>query len=784
MTASSGRERGLERWMRLGTLILVVAAMGLGWLALKREAALVPPGLELRLVAAERVLWARPWREADLTPLSYTPGVPARPWRAELHGFWAVPARGRYRFTIKSDGLFLLRVCGQEVLARGAANRDPRLDGEVALSEGICPIEVQYTPVGSETMLRLRAGYEGERPSPLDANRLYSAATALAEASQRAVLLRLRQMAVGALISSLPLGCFALVLARRRAGVWPRGLVVVALLSALTLLAGALRFEALVGQYWLQDAPGWAWRLRETVESLRPWTAAWNPRRFAYGGDPARYLDFARESYRFYDAHVREPVFIFATRGLLRVVGDQPIAVNLAAMLFSVLTIPAVFLLGRVAFGTGTGLTAAGLLAVEQHVISNSVDGWRDEAFTFFAVAAAAALVWLCRRGHVRAGILVGVLGGLACLTRITALSFLLPGLLLAALGASAPGRRARLLAVGVAFALMVAIVSPFLIPCWVTYDDPFISINAHTRFYRARQGVADFKQHQSWGGYLASMHTPLGLLDKGLTGLTVHPFCNKWDGFGPLWAAAPLLPWLAVLGMSGFLFLVDGRRLLVLLFASLIPYAFTWDVSGGGEWRFTEHAYPFYLIAVGCVVTALARRSFWQNAFGQRYRTVARVAAVLGAWVLLWLVLRGVHRAQVLSELRAGKTTRILAGPQDGLIFGGGWSRARYENGSWRRGAQKREASLTLPLPPGRAYGLRLSGRDLCGGSGVALGVKIGGRPVGTVLLSDAHGPARAPLRLPVPLSAHGPSTVTLVAPPCDADVPFELTRVEIVPL
>jgi hypothetical protein len=38
---------------------------------------------------------------------------------------------------------------------------------------------------------------------------------------------------------------------------------------------------------------------------------------------------------------------------------------------------------------------------------------------------------------------------------------------------------------------------------------------------------------------------------------------------------------------------------------ASLVPYAFTWQIPGGAEWRFTMHAYPFCFIAACAMVAA-----------------------------------------------------------------------------------------------------------------------------------------------------------------------------------
>jgi hypothetical protein len=51
-----------------------------------------------------------------------------------------------------------------------------------------------------------------------------------------------------------------------------------------------------------------------------------------------------------------------------------------------------------------------------------------------------------------------------------------------------------------------------------------------------------------------------------------------------------------------------QGRLLWVLLLGTLLPYAFTWAIPGGGEWRFTLPAYPFYLIAAALALVLTLR--------------------------------------------------------------------------------------------------------------------------------------------------------------------------------
>ena len=55
------------------------------------------------------------------------------------------------------------------------------------------------------------------------------------------------------------------------------------------------------------------------------------------------------------------------------------------------------------------------------------------------------------------------------------------------------------------------------------------------------------------------------------------------------------------------FVFDRAGRFLLLMLALSVVPYAFTWHIDGGGEWRFTMLVYPIYLIAAALAVERLA---------------------------------------------------------------------------------------------------------------------------------------------------------------------------------
>ena len=192
----------------------------------------------------------------------------------------------------------------------------------------------------------------------------------------------------------------------------------------------------------------------------------------------------------------------------------------------------------------------------------------------------------------------VGMAGGAACLTRITSFSFLIPALLYLCLG----GERATLTARrrGAALALLVALVLvvPYLATCAMAFGDPLLAINTHTGFYRSRAGLSA-EASMSWGPYLATSFGPLELVRNLAVGLTTYPFLNKWLPYA-LWlpGLAPVLRLLSLAGLVLFVRQSQGRLLLVVLFGALLPFAFTWNVTGGREWRLTLVAYPFYLLA------------------------------------------------------------------------------------------------------------------------------------------------------------------------------------------
>ncbi len=494
-----------------------------------------------------------------------------------------------------------------------------------------------------------------------------------------------------------------------------------ALVVLITLFGALLRLDALVGKYGALDHPAWARAVTHEVAgtgaALRPSSVRWKREERPYvGGDPINYLKFAREMAGFYQAHVREPVFLALTRGWLWALDGQDTALSFASLSGSTLAVLAAYLVGAAVLSRLAGLVAALLLAIEYEAITWAPDGWRDDTFMATVLFAAWALLRLRNEPSVSNAVLAGALGGVSCLTRITALSFIIPALLwLVADGASSP-RRERARQAAVAVAVLALIVAPYLIRCALATGDPFIAINYHTTYYRYAEG-RPVGEPMSAVEYLRTkaVERPIATLDTAFSGLFVQPFVTKWNGLGHwLDRLDEAVRGVALVGLAALPFTAPGRLLLVILVASLLPYMLTWNVAGGGEWRFTMHAYPFYLVAAGCAsVGAMMAvlRLVRQRRLPERKTTLRSAAAaamvllaaslgIAAYYVLPWFVTR--------ESIARRQDTNIETGDRDLVFYRRGWSAAHRE-GITVRVSRGERSTVRIPLPDRRDYELVL---------------------------------------------------------------------------
>lgn len=661
-------------------IVLIVLLATAAW-AYARWAVDAASGLVLVHGATDASPLSAPRRVAGLDPWRAAPTGLTR-WT----GFIDVPSSGDYRLRAQVSGRFSLFVDGIPRLVAEETGAMHRVDEDLFLDAGFHAIEAEYETRGASAG-RLSWGRRGADLTRLGGDGVYvDGAPRVQSAVRWEPRLRILAMAAWCALALL-VWLRGRHVARK---LWPAvaGILVV----LIVILGGLLRTEAVVGRYW-PNPPPWADELREFSQNhLHDPAYEWTLDEHPYDGDPTTYLRFAREMTGFYQAHVREPLFLAATRLGLWFAHGSDLGVNWASAAFSTFTILAIYLAGAAAFNRGVGILAAGLFAVERTVISWSVEGWRDDAFACTVMFSVWGLLRLRSQPSRTTSVIAGMFCAAACLTRVTALSFVVPCLLWLLIegGENAAARRR---AVVLASAVGMALLGPYLFACWAAFGDPLYAINYNTGFYRTRASL-DASAPMNVGRFLGLLGGPVQLVDTGIHGLTEYPFANKWTGFD---AVAPLLrvwlPRLAVPGLALFLVSGAGRLLLVALFTSLLPYAFTYDILGGGEWRFTLPAYPFYLIAAALPIAGLP------TLFRIDSRTAARgVLIAVGIPVATWIVASGVHYARVKADIRGGEG-RIQAGLRDGFLFGGGWQPPVTFGNQEVRLSRGTTAALLLPL-------------------------------------------------------------------------------------
>jgi hypothetical protein len=489
-----------------------------------------------------------------------------------------------------------------------------------------------------------------------------------------------------------------------------------------TLLAAALRLDALTSKYGEVTHPAWVRVLTRDGAAigrhLHPARMGWAPVAHPYvGGDPYSYLRFAREMRSFYQAHVREPVFLALTRGWLWLLSDRDIGISYASALASTLLVFGAYLLGAAAFSRWVGLFAALAIAIDYQVIDWSVDGWRDDTYACAFTFAAWAFVRLHKRPSVENALLAGVLAALACLTRITAALFVLPALAWIVVEALPGARAAHARASLAALLITGVLVAPYLINCARATGDPLYAIDYHTRFYRFGEGLPSDRP-MSAATYVTSKvrDRPVATLDSVTTGIFVWPLDAKGTGLD--WWVPGLRGIFIVSASVGLVVLAltpTGRLLLVVLFSSLVPYAFTWNIKGGGEWRFTLHAYPVYLVAGCALIAALIQWSVtavrtrtppWKSMDRQRVVQAVAIAAVVLFGMAAY---RQLPYFVVREAVYGGTPVSVVAGERDNVFFASGWSEAHQEGNVSVRISTSDRADMWIPLPTVRGYELAI---------------------------------------------------------------------------
>jgi hypothetical protein len=247
----------------------------------------------------------------------------------------------------------------------------------------------------------------------------------------------------------------------------------------------------------------------------------------------------------------------------------------------------------------------------------------------------------------------------------------------------------------------------------------------------------------------------PFQLLDTIAVGLTRYPFLNKWNGLDR-WTPSlgTGVSFVAAAGLILFAGIPAGRVFLLALFTVLIPYSVTWKLSS--EWRLTEVAYPFYLIAAGSAMVAAIRAMSRRRVRAVFDRPEAHVASRVTFWALVMcgavaaacFIDRILPIATASEALAAGEEITVSTGPRDGALFFSGWTQPWGGDIVTMRASARDDARLLLPLPGIGDYSLTMRIDPYPRPSGAAayvptaVTIQANGQPLGTLTL--AWDPAR----------------------------------------
>lgn len=664
-----------DRWSDRHLALNVVFLKGLSAEKLPLEA-----GNELSLDFLERL-------PIDLFPRTN--------FRVQWSGFWYVPVTELYRVSAAADDAITLKVDDRLTLRRGSDEGSGHRSEILPLSAGFHQIQVDYSQREGAYAIKTAL-----RPVSLGLHQFWSPAFFPAKVSPTLLTFNL---AINNLCSILGFILFAApllfsgllvhsILQQRRFAQGVIRKVVRIGRTAIPLLillyAAALRFEALSIKHGPVLQPPWLHTFEQkalpVIGKIRPSTLQWRQGSNPYEkGDPMNYLRMARNMESFYAAQFREPMYVFVTKQSLGVFRQQDIAVSFGSAFFSILAVAATYILGSAAFSWPVGVLSMLFMTVEQEVISLGVDGWRDDTFMLLVLMSAYAFVRLLKNLSFGNAIFAGFACAGACLTRLTSFSFILPAFAFLILFSAEPSLRKRVKTIGLSLLVLGILIAPFLINCAIVYGDPLFSINDNTKFYRSRENL-DSEEPMTVSQYLLGKleQRPIKLIDTGFAGLTSYPFENKWKGVDYILPEAGR--WLALFSVAGlFLFLLSnqGRLLLLVLITSLIPYAFTWQIPGGSELRFTLHAYPFYLIAAAlsmtAIVTIIYPRSFWRSISASpptERRILTSFMLIVAIMVAGWLLLNELNYLRKLESVKSGDSMIIEAGDRDAFFFKKGW--------------------------------------------------------------------------------------------------------------
>ncbi len=369
--------------------------------------------------------------------------------------------------------------------------------------------------------------------------------------------------------------------------------------TALILFGLLLRLDALLVRSNLVEESPSLGSFHEWIQPVLPSYSLFNPQNAPddpYRADVRSYLDRAQSMslFGFYDASFREPFYVSLVSSFLWLFGGREIGILIQSFFFSVAVLPLFYLLTARLATNWWALAALVPVTLHEWLILEAPTGYRMSTYVFFLLV---FVGWIflgeTKRWWVDAAV-TGILGATLCLIRLSGLSLVVPLLLLKAWDLrKEKGSKYAL----TSFFVVLALIGPFLLNCYLDHGDPFYAVSFHTQFWLNAEKTEQAPQQVSLSRYLLGLHSLRELTAGTLKGLTTLPLRTFWNGLFRF-------PWLNTMvlttGVLGLILatMTRFRFLTLTYFAHLIPFAYIQNFPSGQMPRFVMPAYFFLVLA------------------------------------------------------------------------------------------------------------------------------------------------------------------------------------------
>jgi hypothetical protein len=246
-------------------------------------------------------------------------------------------------------------------------------------------------------------------------------------------------------------------------------------------------------------------------------------------------------------------------------------------------------------------------------------------------------------------------------------------------------------------------------------YGDPLYALNYQPLAYLAWEHAQPTTPPGALG-YISQkvLSAPFRTFDTAALGMTSYPFLNKWQGFEPWFPGLGTgLAAAALVGLALFLTSRNGRLLLLVLGSAQVPFAFTWMLSS--DWRYTEFAYPFYLIAASVAIDQVvgllwrAMRPAWSIPRYSLARLTLWASVMVAIGVAVWGIQRTLPALTLRESLDDDGSAIVQAGGRDRAFFVDGWSRPMTNGNVTSRVSVGDLQVLSVPLSRAVDYSMLL---------------------------------------------------------------------------